>query len=124
MPGATETDFFERADMMDTKIGQIGDEHDGEAPDVTRLGDGRYRVNAALPILELKEILGAELPRNGWNTVGGLIYGLAGAIPAEGATVAVANFQFTVEKVRGRRIVTVLVTKLSSGTPESKRGQP
>jgi short-subunit dehydrogenase len=22
MPGATETDFFERADMMDTKIGQ------------------------------------------------------------------------------------------------------
>ena len=22
MPGATETDFFERADMMDTKVGQ------------------------------------------------------------------------------------------------------
>jgi short-subunit dehydrogenase len=23
MPGATETDFFERADMMDTKVGQV-----------------------------------------------------------------------------------------------------
>jgi len=22
MPGATETDFFERADMLDTKVGQ------------------------------------------------------------------------------------------------------
>jgi magnesium and cobalt exporter, CNNM family len=111
-------------DLLEKLVGQISDEHDREAPDVTRLGDGRYRVNAALPILELKEILGAELPRNGWNTVGGLIYGLAGAIPAEGVTVAVDNFQFTVEKVRGRRIVTVLVTKLSPGTPETKRGRP
>jgi short-subunit dehydrogenase len=35
MPGATETDFFERADMMDTKVGQ--DEKDDPA-DVARVG--------------------------------------------------------------------------------------
>jgi CBS domain containing-hemolysin-like protein len=105
-------------DLMERLVGQSSDEHDREAPDVTRLGDGRYRVNAALPIVELNEVLGIELPRNGWNTVGGLIYGLPGTIPAEGATVAVDNFQFAVEKVAGRRIVTVLVTNLSRGTPK------
>ena len=35
MPGATETGFFERADMMDTKVGQ--DEKDDPA-DVARAG--------------------------------------------------------------------------------------
>jgi len=35
MPGATETDFFERADMLDTKVGQ--DEKDDPA-DVARVG--------------------------------------------------------------------------------------
>jgi short-subunit dehydrogenase len=35
MPGATETDFFERADMLDTKVGQ--DPKDDPA-DVARVG--------------------------------------------------------------------------------------
>jgi uncharacterized protein len=35
MPGATETDFFERADMLDTKIGQ-GKKDD--PADVARIG--------------------------------------------------------------------------------------
>src|SRR5215207_7565538 len=35
MPGATETDFFERADMMDTKIGQSKKD---DPADVARTG--------------------------------------------------------------------------------------
>ena len=35
MPGATETDFFERADMLDTKVGQRK-KHD--PADVARVG--------------------------------------------------------------------------------------
>jgi uncharacterized protein len=35
MPGATETEFFERADMMDTKIGQSGKD---DPSDVARVG--------------------------------------------------------------------------------------
>jgi short-subunit dehydrogenase len=32
MPGATETDFFERADMLDTKVGQGKKDDPGRAP--------------------------------------------------------------------------------------------
>lgn len=35
MPGATETDFFERADMMDTKVGT---EEKADAADVAQVG--------------------------------------------------------------------------------------
>jgi CBS domain containing-hemolysin-like protein len=99
-------------DLLEELVGQIRDEHDREAPDVTPLGDGRYRVNAALPIIELNEVLEADLPRDQWNTIGGLVFGLAGTIPAEGAAVDVDGFRFTVEKVLGRRILTVIVSRI------------
>jgi CBS domain containing-hemolysin-like protein len=97
-------------DLLEELVGQIRDEHDREAPDISPLGDGRYRVNAALPIIELNEALGVGLPHDRWNTVGGLVFGLAGAIPEEGASVTVDALCFTVEKVLGRRILTVLIS--------------
>jgi short-subunit dehydrogenase len=36
MPGATDTDFFERAGMMDTKVGT--DDHKMDPADVARIG--------------------------------------------------------------------------------------
>lgn len=99
-------------DLLEELVGQISDEHDVEGPDVAPLGDGRFRVNAALPIVELNEVLGTDLPRDRWNTVGGLVFGLAGTIPAEGAAFEVDDFRFTVEKVQGRRILTVIVARL------------
>jgi len=97
-------------DLLEKLVGQFSDEHDSEAPDVASIGEGRYRVNAALPIADLNEILGVNLPREEWNTVGGLVFGLAGTIPAAGATVEIGDFQFTVETIRRHRIITVVVT--------------
>ena len=34
MPGATETEFFERADLMDTKIGQSKKDHPAEVASI------------------------------------------------------------------------------------------
>ena len=99
-------------DLLEELVGQFSDEHDREAPDVTSVGEGRYRVNAALPITELNELLGVELPRERWNTVGGLVFGLAGTIPEAGATVEIGDLHFTVETVHRHRIITVLVTQL------------
>ncbi len=98
-------------DLLEELVGQITDEHDREAPEFTVLGEGRYRVIAALPITELNELLGALLPHDRWNTVGGLMFGLLGAIPAEGAAVEFGGYLFVAEKIHGRRIATVLVSR-------------
>ncbi len=36
MPGVTDTDFFERADLLDTKVGS--DEHKADPADVAKAG--------------------------------------------------------------------------------------
>jgi CBS domain containing-hemolysin-like protein len=99
-------------DLLEEIVGQIRDEHDDEPVDILPLSDGRYRINAAVSISELNDALNAELPREEWNTVGGLVYGLAGKMPAEGECVEYDGFRFTVEKLQGRRILTVLAERL------------
>jgi putative hemolysin len=105
-------------DLLEELVGQIRDEHDDESSDIVALGDGRHRVNAALPISELNEAIDGELPHENWNTVGGLVYGLAGNIPAQGEGVELGPYRFTVEKLQGRRIMTVLVERLPEPRPE------
>ncbi len=96
-------------DVIEELVGQIADEFDREPPEIERLPDGRLRVQASVPIVDLNELLGMSLPHASWNTVGGLVFGLAGRIPDPGASVELEGVRFTVERVQGRRIVSVLV---------------
>jgi CBS domain containing-hemolysin-like protein len=99
-------------DLLEQLVGDITDEHEhDEERDVEPLGDGRYRVDASLPIENLEELLETSLPHERWNTVGGLMFGLLGAIPREGQHVDMDGFRFTAERVLGRRVTTVLVTR-------------
>jgi CBS domain containing-hemolysin-like protein len=97
-------------DLLEEVVGEIADEHDVEERDVEPLGDGRYRLDASVSIHELNELLGTDFPRDRWNTVGGLMFGMLGTIPTQGQVVALQGFSFTAEKVQGRRVTTVLVT--------------
>src|SRR5437867_1280540 len=98
-------------DLLEELVGEIADEHDVEEREVQPVGDGRYRVDASLPIHELNELVGTDLPRDRWNTVGGLMFGLLGTIPTEGQAVTLQGFRFTAEKVQGRRVTRVLVMR-------------
>jgi len=98
-------------DLLEELVGEIADEHDVDEQEFVALGDGRYRVDAAMAIADLSELLGTELPRERWNTVGGLMFGLLGAIPSAGESVVFSGFRFTAERVMGRRIVSVLIAR-------------
>jgi putative hemolysin len=99
-------------DLLEELVGEIADEYDRDEPQVQLLPDGGYRVNARLSINDLNELLDADLPHEAWDTVGGLVLGLLGEIPTEGREVVCERFRFKVEKVQGRRIATVLITRL------------
>ena len=51
--------------------------------------------------------MGEELPDDEWDTVGGLVLGLAGRVPSEGESFTLAGHVFTCERVQGRRIAQV-----------------
>jgi CBS domain containing-hemolysin-like protein len=98
-------------DLLEELVGEIAEEHEHEARDIEPLGDRGYRVDASLAVDELNEVLDTDLPHDRWNTVGGLMFGLLGTIPAEGQSVTLQGFRFTAEKVQGRRVTTILVTR-------------
>src|SRR5262249_51331713 len=98
-------------DLLEELVGDIADEHDAEERDVEPPSDGRYRGDASLPIHEMSSLLDSGLARDRWSPVGGLMFGVLGAIPTEGQDVALQGFRFTAEKVQGRRVKTVLVAR-------------
>ncbi len=97
-------------DVLEELVGDIADEYDTEEPALVPVADGVYRVDGAMPIHDLGELLDIELPSAEWDTVGGLMLGLLGAIPREGQEVRCENLIFRAEKVLRRRIQSVLVT--------------
>jgi len=98
-------------DLLEEIVGEIVDEYDREEPQVEPAGDGRYRVNARLPVDELNELLDTELPDEEWDTVGGLMMGILGRLPAQGENVEFQDLRFTAERVQGRRISKILIER-------------
>jgi CBS domain containing-hemolysin-like protein len=98
-------------DLLEELVGEITDEYDREEPPVVDLGNGVYRVDGRLGIDEVNELLDTELPDEEWDTVGGLMLGLLGSIPEQGEEVTFQDLVFKAEKVNGRRIAQVLITR-------------
>jgi CBS domain containing-hemolysin-like protein len=98
-------------DLLEEIVGEIADEYDREEPQLEPVDENTYRVNGRLSIDEVNDLLDVELPQDEWDTVGGLMYGLLGSVPTQGETVSHANLTLTAEKVQGRRIAKVLITR-------------
>ncbi len=110
-------------DLLEELVGEITDEYDREEPPIVDLGDGAYRVDGRLAIDEVNELLNAELPDEEWDTVGGLVLGLMGSIPDQGDEVPFQDLIFKAEKVNGRRIAKVLISRKPVDEPaESSAG--
>jgi len=104
-------------DILEEIVGEITDEYDVERPPVENLDDGAVRVTARLPIEDLGEIFGVELPADEVETVGGLLAQTLGRVPIPGATVDVGGLHLIAEGTTGRRnrIDSVLVRRVEPG---------
>jgi putative hemolysin len=101
-------------DLIEELVGEIVDEYDVEESPWERLANGDVRVTARMPLDELNELLDAELPDGDWDTVGGLVFSQLGHVPTEGESVVVDGHELTAEKVQGRRIGRVRVSKVTT----------
>lgn len=98
-------------DLLEEIVGEIEDEHDQEEPAMVEVEPGQWRVHARLSVERLNELVGVEFPRTGWDTVGGLLMGMLGRPPAAGDYVEVLGHRVSAERVKGRRVHTVLVER-------------
>lgn len=96
-------------DLLEELVGEITDETDFDEIMVEQSGDG-WDVDARLPVHDLVKLTGTDLPDEEWDTVGGLVLGLAERVPEEGEQFIYERLVVRVNKMQGRRISEVNVT--------------
>jgi magnesium and cobalt transporter len=97
-------------DLVETITGDIADEHDDiEAPMVTERPDGALDVNARMPIedfeIKVGPILTEDERDSDIETVGGLVFTLAGRVPTRGEVIShPSGIEFRILDADARRI--------------------
>ncbi len=100
-------------DLLEELVGEITDEYDQEEPEIAEVESGVYRVSGKASIDDVNEVIGIELPDEGWDTVAGFVLDLFGKIPSDGEEQAYSGLVFRAEEVLGRRVAKVLIRRAS-----------
>jgi magnesium and cobalt transporter len=109
--------------LVETIVGDISDEHDEiEGPMLTERADGALDLNARLPVEEFEAKLGPVLSADERDadieTVGGLVFNLAGRVPTRGEIIAhPSGIEFLVLDADARRIRRLRVRKTVAEAP-------
>jgi putative hemolysin len=106
-------------DIIEEIVGDIRDEHDGEAP-IQRIGDGRILADASVALADLAVALGKPFPEDGdFESLGGLIVSRAGRVPKVGTTLQVNGLKLIVREADERRVVKVEIVPDRASPPAS-----
>ncbi len=103
-------------DVIAELIGQTGAPGSAEGELVKPAAGGEYIVSAAMPLDAFNERFGVDLFHDELETVGGYVFHLFGRVPQLGESVKVDGFRFTVEKLKGRRIMEIRLSRDPAGS--------
>ncbi len=105
-------------DILEELVGEITDESDPsiEDPDDVRTIEHGLELSGRLNIDDVNVEYGLALPKDGWDTIGGLVMDLAGGVPEVGHVYATRRYRLTVLRLDGRRVEEVLVESPVSAT--------
>ena len=112
-------------DLVETITGDIADEHDDPAaPMLVERPDGSMDVNARLPVEEFEAKVGPVLSEDerdsDIHTVGGLVFTLAGRVPAKGEVLShPSGIEFHVLEADPRHIRRVRVRRATVETEKA-----
>jgi len=95
-------------DIAEELLGQI--EPTSQIEPIKQMGPFEYRLSGNVAIHDWADVLGIDLAQTRMVTIGGLVTALLGKMPRNGDVAYLKNLKFTVEKVRKRRIETLILT--------------
>jgi len=100
-------------DILEELVGEITDESDPSVDDAeVRSIEGGIALSGRLNIDDANDDYDLDLPKDGWDTIGGLVLDLAGGVPEVGDVFATDRYRLTVARLDGRRIEEVLIEPL------------
>jgi len=99
-------------DLVEEIVGEIYDEFEKRVKAVEKVDENITIVDARLSISDVNDILGSNLPKGDYDTLGGFIFGLLGKVPAVGDQMNYDNLIISVERVHRRRISRAKIMKV------------
>ena len=113
-------------DLVSELVGEIPDEFDRPArAAILATGPGRYLIDGACAVDDVREETGAPLPDGEYVTLGGFLFDAFGQIPSPGDVLQHEGWTFRVARMDRRRVAQVVVQSPSanlSGGGESRPG--
>jgi putative hemolysin len=104
-------------------MGEIDDEYDEEEPEIRMISKDTWILDGSMDLDDIDEELGIDLESETSETIGGFIIDHMGEIPKERVKyepVRYEDYEFTILKVKDRRIVKVRVVKLEEQETEDE----
>jgi putative hemolysin len=101
-------------DALEELVGEIVDEFDTEEILCRQIDPQTYVVSARLALDEFNEQLGVSIPREDADTIGGHVFHLFGKLPKRGESVSAHGLTFTIEHIKGTRIMEIRVRREGS----------
>jgi CBS domain containing-hemolysin-like protein len=101
-------------DVLEEIVGEIGDEFEtDQGKAVEAHPDGTYTVRGDASVGEFNRVAGAGLPEgSGYETVGGFLSALGGAIPTTGNRFSWRGWLFTVSESTPRKVTRVRAARV------------
>jgi CBS domain containing-hemolysin-like protein len=106
-------------DVVEELVGEIQDEFDEGEAAIEEIGDGVYAVDGRIPITDVNEHFGLDLPHEDFDTIGGYVLGYLGRPPELGDTVEADGVTLHVKSVDGPRVSMLTLQRHEGARPES-----
>lgn len=99
-------------DLLETVIGEIGDEYDQSTHMVEQVNNNEYIFSSRVPVEEVNEIMQLGLAYKDYDTIGGLVFHMFGKIPRKDETIRYADIILQVEQMENNKIRKVRVKRI------------
>jgi len=107
-------------DLLEEIVGEIRDEYDVESETVVEESEGTFVFSGKVSVDEVKDRLGIEVEREGFETVGGYLLSHLGRMPYVGERFQVDGLDVEVLEVERRRIAKVRLRREQPASVEDQ----
>jgi CBS domain containing-hemolysin-like protein len=111
-------------DVLEELVGEIYDEFDQPVSFIRQVGRREYIVDGLCPVKMCEERLRLRFPDYDVETIGGLVFSIAGHIPKEGGRVSFSHGQFMIESIDRQRIAKVRLILMENEPTVAEGNQP
>ena len=101
-------------DVLEEIVGEIQDEFDEGEAAIEEIGENLFAIDGRIPITDVNERFGLDLPHEDFETIGGYILGALGRPPDTGDTVEGHGFVLKVKSVDGPRVSMLTLRRIES----------